>query len=124
MSGLVTPIGTKGKPFVRDKRPLSPSLAWLAFGPGTKATYCPGPKGNRDKWPGTKACSVVVKQASWPLYNSLNTDAPPSLAPQRSFGVCISSKSFDHKNSLNFCIKYSKNTFNKEIETLHANEID
>ena len=35
-------------------------LARLAVGPGTKATYCPGPKGCRDKWPGTKAYSVVV----------------------------------------------------------------
>ena len=39
---------------------MSPLLARLAVGPGTKATYCPGPKGCRDKWPGTKACSVVV----------------------------------------------------------------
>ena len=52
MSGLVPPTGTKRGPFVRvgtsyrDKRPLSPPLARLAFGPGTKATYCPGPKGN------------------------------------------------------------------------------
>ena len=34
----------------QDKRPpLSPPLARLAVGPETKATYCPGPKGNRDK---------------------------------------------------------------------------
>ena len=26
----------------------------------TKATYCPGAKGCRDKWPETKACFVVV----------------------------------------------------------------
>ena len=46
----------------RDKRPLSPPapLARLAVGPGTKATYCPGPKGCRDKWSGTKVCFVVV----------------------------------------------------------------
>ena len=37
-----------------------PPLAQLAVGPGTKVTYCPGPKGCRDKWPGTKTCSVVV----------------------------------------------------------------
>ena len=37
-------------------------LARLAVGPGTKATFCPRPKDNRDKWPGTKACSVVVCQ--------------------------------------------------------------
>ena len=43
-----------------QKAPVPP-LARLAIGLGTKATYCPGPKGNRDKWPGTKACSVVVK---------------------------------------------------------------
>ena len=42
-----------------QKAPVPP-LARLAVGPGTKATYCPGPKGCRDKWPGTKACSVVV----------------------------------------------------------------
>ena len=37
-----------------------PPLARLAVGPGTKATFCPGPKGSRDKWLGTKAYSVVV----------------------------------------------------------------
>ena len=42
-----------------QKAPVPP-LAQLAVGPGTKATYCPGPKGCRDKWPGTKACFVVV----------------------------------------------------------------
>ena len=42
-----------------QKAPVPP-LARLAVGPGTKATYCPGPKGCRDKWPGTKACFVVV----------------------------------------------------------------
>ena len=68
MSRLETPTGTKWGPFVLvggsnpDKRPLSPLLARLAFEPGTKATYCPGPKGCWDKWPGTKACSVVVDQ--------------------------------------------------------------
>ena len=50
----------------RDKKPLSPTLARLAVGPGTKATFCPGPKGNRDKWPETKTYSVVVD----PLANS------------------------------------------------------
>ena len=50
------PVGVSN----RDKRPPSPPLARLAVGPGTKATYCPGPKGCRDKWPGTKACFVVV----------------------------------------------------------------
>ena len=63
--------GIRGpRPFVpvgdtnRDKRPMSPLLARLAVGPGTKVTYCPGPKACRDKWPGTKACSVSsgVKQ--------------------------------------------------------------
>src|SRR6185503_3256137 len=44
----------------RDKRPLSPPLARLAVGPGTKATFCPESKGSRDKWPGTNVCSVVV----------------------------------------------------------------
>ena len=43
-----------------QKAPVPPPLARLAFGPGTKATYCLGPKGCRDKWPGTKACFVVV----------------------------------------------------------------
>ena len=66
LSRLETPTGTKWEPFVpvgvsnRDKRPMSPLLARLVVGPGTKATYCPGPKGCRDKWPGTKACFVVV----------------------------------------------------------------
>ena len=66
LSRVEPPTGTKGGPFVRvgtsnwDKRPLSPPLARLVFGPGTKATYCPGPKGNRDKWLGTKAYFVVV----------------------------------------------------------------
>ena len=56
----------KRGPFVRvggstrDKKPLSPTLARLAVGPGTKATFCPEPKGNRDKWPGRKAYFVVV----------------------------------------------------------------
>ena len=69
LSRLETPTGTKWGPFVlvgasnRDKRPLSPPLARLAVGPGTKATYYPGPKGWRDKWPGTKAYSVVVTLA-------------------------------------------------------------
>ena len=50
------PTGTKG--------PCPPlPLARLAVGPRTKATYCPGPKGCRDKWPGTKAYSVVVNYA-------------------------------------------------------------
>ena len=66
MSPLETPTRTKGGPFIPvggsnwDKRPVSPPLARLAVGPGTKATYCPGPKGYRDKWPGTNACFVVV----------------------------------------------------------------
>src|SRR6185312_7756127 len=42
-----------------QKAPVPP-LARLAVGPGTKATYCPGPKVCRDKWPGTKVFSVVV----------------------------------------------------------------
>jgi len=37
-----------------------PPLAQLVVRPGTKATFCPGPKSSRDKWPGRKACSVVV----------------------------------------------------------------
>ena len=66
LSRLEPPTGTKWGPFVpvgasnRDKRPLSPLLAWLAVGPGTKATYYPGPKGCRDKWLGIKVSSVVV----------------------------------------------------------------
>ena len=71
LSRLEPPTGTKGSHFVpvgvsnRDKRPPSPPLARLAVGPGTKATYCPGPKGCRDKWPGTKACFVVVNASIW-----------------------------------------------------------
>ena len=42
-----------------QKAPVPP-LARLAVGPGTKATYCSGPKGCRDKWSGTKVYSVVV----------------------------------------------------------------
>ena len=67
MSRVEPPTGTKGGLFVRvggstrDKRLLSPPLARLAFGPGTKATFYPGPKGNRDKKPETKAYSVVVR---------------------------------------------------------------
>src|SRR6185503_17180546 len=70
LSRLEAPTGTKGSHFVpvgvsnRDKRPPSPPLARLAVGPGTKATYCPGPKGCRDKWPGTNACFIVVL-VSW-----------------------------------------------------------
>ena len=66
LSRVEPPTGTKGRTFVRvgtsnrDKRPLPPPLARLAFGPGTEATYCPGPKDNRDKWPETKVYSVVV----------------------------------------------------------------
>jgi len=66
LSRVEPPIGTKEGPFVpvgastRDKRPLSPLLARLAVGLGTKATFCPEPKDSRDKWPETKVCSVVV----------------------------------------------------------------
>ena len=42
-----------------QKAPVPP-LARLAVGPGRKATYCPGPKGCRDKWPRTNACFVIV----------------------------------------------------------------
>ena len=66
LSRLETPTGTKGGVFYPgwwlqpgQKAPVPP-LAQLAVGPGTKAAYCPGPKGCRDKWPGIKACSVVV----------------------------------------------------------------
>ena len=65
LSRVEPPTGTKGdllsglEPPTRTKGPCPP-LARLAFGPGTKATYCPRPKGCRDKWPGTKAYSVVV----------------------------------------------------------------
>ena len=66
LSRLEPPTGIKIHPFVpvgasnRDKRLLYPPLARLAVGPGTKATYCHGPKGCRDKWPETNICSVVV----------------------------------------------------------------
>ena len=52
LSQLVSPTETKG--------PCPPPLPRLAVGPGTKAAYCPGPKGCRNKWLETKACSVVV----------------------------------------------------------------
>ena len=52
-----------------QKAPVPP-LARLAVGPGTKVTYCPGPKGCRDKWCGTKIYSVVVQdQWIWLLTN-------------------------------------------------------
>ena len=51
LSRLVPPTGTKGP---------CPPLARLTVGPGTKSTFCPGPKASRDKWPGKKTCSVVV----------------------------------------------------------------
>ena len=65
-------IGTKGP---------CPLLARLAVGPGTKATYCPGPKGNRDKWPGTKAYSVVVLPGGLgrPGWSDDGPWAPPPL---------------------------------------------
>ena len=69
LSRLETPTGTKWGPFVlvgasnRDKRPMSP-LARLTVGLETKITYCPGPKGCRDKWPGKKICFVVVISSS------------------------------------------------------------
>ena len=56
LSELVAPPGIKGP---------CPPLARLAFGPGTKATYCPRPKGCRDKWPATKDYSVVVNGVTW-----------------------------------------------------------
>ena len=66
LAGLVLPIGIKGLDLLSRVEPPTgtkgscPPLARLAVGSGTKATFCPGPKGSRDKWPGTKACSVVV----------------------------------------------------------------
>ena len=68
--GPFVPVGTTNRdkrlPFCPgwclkpgQKAPVPP-LARLAVGLGTKATYCPGSKGCRDKWPGTKAYSVVV----------------------------------------------------------------
>ena len=78
LSRLVAPTGTKGcvgllsrlVPPTGIKGPCRPHppLARLAVGPGTKATYCPGPKGYRDKWPGTKAYSVEVEQVWNNLY--------------------------------------------------------
>ena len=60
-----------------QKAPVPP-LVRLAVGPGTKATYCPGPKGCRDKWSGTKACFVVV---------NLRTERHPCVLDQSSGGV-------------------------------------
>ena len=70
LRGTFVPVGATN----RDKRPPFcpgwclqpgekapvPPLARLAVGPGTKATYCPGAKDCRDKWPGIKTYSVVV----------------------------------------------------------------
>ena len=60
LKGSFVPVGVSN----RDKRPPSPPLARLAVGPGTKATYCPGPKDCRDKWPETNAYSVVVSSTA------------------------------------------------------------
>ena len=49
----------------RDKKPLSLTLARLAVGPGTKATYYPGPKGCQDKWSGTKTYVCSSDQFYW-----------------------------------------------------------
>ena len=73
MSRLVTPTGTKGSFYPGwclqpGQKAHVPPLARLAVGPGIKATYCPGPKGYRDKWPGTKAYSVEVEQVWNNLY--------------------------------------------------------
>jgi len=65
---ITRPLGTKGSPFSsgwcyqlgQKSWAFCPPLARLAVGPGTKATFCLGPKDSRDKWPGTKVCSVVV----------------------------------------------------------------
>ena len=54
--GFLVPVGGSN----RDKRPLGPHATRLAVGPGTKALFGSGPKGSRDKWPGTKAYPVVV----------------------------------------------------------------
>ena len=73
LRGPFVPVGATN----RDKRPPFcpgwclqpgqkapvPPLARLAVGPGTKATYYPGPKDCQDKWPGTKAYFVVVTTA-------------------------------------------------------------
>ena len=67
LSRVELPTGTKG----------IPPLARLAVGPGTKATFCPGPKGNRDKWPGTNAYSVVVLATPVIIYDA--TYLLPSL---------------------------------------------
>ena len=75
MSRLEPPTGIKGGPFFpvgasnRDKRHMSPPLARLAVGPEIKAIFCPGPKNSRDKWPGTKVCSVVVAPETVPCFN-------------------------------------------------------
>ena len=42
-----------------------PPLARLAVGPGTKVTYCPGPKGCRDKWPETKTYYVFCSSVTY-----------------------------------------------------------
>ena len=49
-----------------------PPLTRLAVGIGTKATYCPGPKGCRDKWPGTNACFVVVSPCHEKLIRTIH----------------------------------------------------
>ena len=59
---LAGPAGDRG---LLSRLVPVPPLARLAVGTGTKATYCPGAKDSRDKWPGTKACSIVVDEQKW-----------------------------------------------------------
>ena len=63
LSRLVAPIRTKGP---------CPPLARLVVVPGIKATYYPGPKGCRDKWPVTKICCVVVCLGDDPALVAVN----------------------------------------------------
>jgi hypothetical protein len=61
-------------------------LARLAVGPGTKATFYPGPKGNRDKWPGTKAYFIVVTLvkaiAGVSMSSNMDSTKPSKINPR------------------------------------------
>ena len=80
--GPFVPVGDTN----RDKMPWPPPLTRLAVGPGTKATYCPGPKGCRDKWPRMKAYSVVVrllKLKHFRVYYNRHAYTHTSMLPEK-----------------------------------------
>ena len=71
----------------RDKSPLPSHAAPVVVGPGTKALFGPGPKGSRDKWPGPKAYSVVVKLQFSHVFDSNSTRTIDVVVQARSYGT-------------------------------------